>query len=150
MSESKKKTVLYIGYISDLLPKGKVKDPGDEVPIIKMVKKAYPAIEFDDILVEANRSITGKSDFSVLLEECESGKIELVVVPSLGSLGSGAVDVMDYVRRLQKADPEVKVLFALEEMIHPSEEFNLKAPMHYLVKDEYARIRQRKREFMKV
>lgn len=150
MSESKKKTVLYIGYRTDLLPKGKISNSGEEAPIIKMVKKAYPSLVFDDILVEANRSIIGKSAFSVLLEECESGKIEKVVVPSFDSLGSGAVDVMDFVRRLQKAYPEVKIFFALEELIHPSDEFELKTILHYLIKDEYALARKRKREFMNV
>ena len=150
MSDSTKKTVLYIGNRTDLLPKGKIRKSGEEAPIIQMVKKAYPSIVFDDILVEANRANPDKSAFSALVEECEAENISMIVIPSLGSLGSSPLDVYGFVRRLQKADPSVKTIFALEEMTYPSYEFDLKAQMHYLVKEEYARIRQRKREFMNV
>lgn len=150
MRESGKKTVLYIGYITDLLSTGKIKKPGDEVLIIKMVKKAYPHIVLDDIMVESKRTIPDKSVFSELIEECESGKIEMVVIPSLGSLGSSPVDVFSYIRRLQKANPSVKILFALEEMIHPSDDFEVKAQVYFMMKDEYARARKRKRDFINV
>lgn len=150
MSESKKKTVLYIGYRTDLLPKGKVKKSGDEAPIIKMIKNAHPSIIFDDILVEAHYFNSENTAFQKLISECESENIETVVVPSLGTLGSSPIDVFTFIRKLQKADPSVKVFFALEEMIHPSDEFDFKAQLHYMVKDEYALARKRKREFMNV
>lgn len=150
MQEGKKKTVLYIGYITDLLPKGKINKPGDEDSIIKMVKTAYPAIEFDDILVEGTRTVPDKSVFAALIEEGESGNIDMVVIPSLGSLGSSPVDVFSYIRKLQKTDPSIKILFALEEMMHPSDDFEVKMQVHYMMKEEYARARKRKRDFMNV
>lgn len=59
---------------------------------------------------------TGRTAFQRLLEDCDAGKIDLVLTKSMGRFGDSLTGCMHTVQRLLRHDPSIGVFFECENL----------------------------------
>lgn len=149
MSEQGKRTVLYIGYKSDLMIKP-IREKGEEEPIVQMVKRAYPTMMIDDIYVETAKSAKFDPIFDKLMKECALGNIGTIVMPSIRSFAATYNEFNERLQKVREFDPNVEIMFALEKASTTGINFALRVEWDYIVKEEYAYLKQIKSTFTRV
>ncbi len=147
MTGDEKQTVLYAGMHTDLLPQKLLRKPGDESLLLQMVKKAHPDILIDKVYVDTTETTLDNRAFDQLVIDCANGKIKRIIVPSLFSLSTDAVTIAHCLRKIEKADPDVIVYFALERFSTKDDDYMMRITMHFLIETEYKEMQKRRKEF---
>ena len=83
-------------------------------------------LEIQTVLVDiyADEGISGTSlkhrdEFVRMINDCKSGKIDLIVTKSVSRFARNVVDCVDYARELKQLQPQVGIYFETENIRWP-------------------------------
>ena len=83
-----------------------------------------------------------------LLHKCQHGEFDLVLTPSLDSLGNDSLQSITATKELLKKAPNITIYYVLEELSSLADNFNFALSLYYTTNEELIRKQKRTKKIL--